>query len=343
MKVLLTLESSERVKAGVEVFTDHLKRALPDLEIIDYEKAARYVGPSANFAPLKEPLKSLAIAKYLKKSGIQPEIIFANNLHAWPLKKNKTPIVTIFHGTFASFAEEAMQKPSLNYLRTRFIYSFFERTSGKNANVCIANSAFTAQLMKKDYGLDARVIYNAIDTEMFKSLSKAKARLKLGWGNEKVVLFVGRPDYTKGFDVVEDVARMMPDIKFVSILFPRNESKLQNHKTLEALKHSELPMYYSAADVLLYPSRFEGFGFVPLEALACNLPVVASNTGVLTELDINGLTKINGFHPMVYAEAIRNILETEKPINSHNEIAENFSLLKFSRNYKQLVETITRK
>src|SRR5690606_16962457 len=46
----------------------------------------------------------------------------------------------------------------------------------------------------------------------------------------------------------------------------------------------DLPAIYSAARLLVYPSLYEGFGFPPLEAMACGTPVVASNTSSLPEI-----------------------------------------------------------
>jgi len=46
----------------------------------------------------------------------------------------------------------------------------------------------------------------------------------------------------------------------------------------------ELPALYSAAEVFVYPSLYEGFGLPPLEAMACGTPVVASNTASLPEV-----------------------------------------------------------
>ena len=46
----------------------------------------------------------------------------------------------------------------------------------------------------------------------------------------------------------------------------------------------ELPYWYSAADAFVYPSRYEGFGIPPLEAMACGTPVVASNASSLPEV-----------------------------------------------------------
>ena len=45
-----------------------------------------------------------------------------------------------------------------------------------------------------------------------------------------------------------------------------------------------LPLLYSACDLMVFPSLFEGFGFPVLEALACGTPVVCSNTSAMQEL-----------------------------------------------------------
>ena len=46
----------------------------------------------------------------------------------------------------------------------------------------------------------------------------------------------------------------------------------------------DLPMWYRAADVFVYPSLFEGFGLPPVEAMACGCPVISSTRGALDEV-----------------------------------------------------------
>lgn len=53
---------------------------------------------------------------------------------------------------------------------------------------------------------------------------------------------------------------------------------------LHSLPDEALAALYYHADLLVYPSRYEGFGFVPLQGLACGIPVIASHTGALPEI-----------------------------------------------------------
>ena len=53
---------------------------------------------------------------------------------------------------------------------------------------------------------------------------------------------------------------------------------------LGVVKDEDLPMLYNCADMFVYPSLYEGFGLPPLEAMACGIPVITSNTSSLPEV-----------------------------------------------------------
>ncbi len=63
------------------------------------------------------------------------------------------------------------------------------------------------------------------------------------------------------------------------------ELGLQKHVLFPGyIPRDELPLWYNAASLFVYPSLYEGFGLPPLEAMACGTPVVASNTSALPEV-----------------------------------------------------------
>jgi len=120
-----------------------------------------------------------------------------------------------------------------------------------------------------------------VDTETFKPIEKTKARKNLNLSlNKKIILFVGRIEYAKGSDMILNAAKMNPDILFILIgqLFDKKIRALKNIKILPPQKNRKtLSDYYNSADLLLFPSRTEGFPVVPREALSCGTPVIANN------------------------------------------------------------------
>ncbi len=76
----------------------------------------------------------------------------------------------------------------------------------------------------------------------------------------------------------------------------------------EQVSEEELVSLYNAADVLVMPSFYEGFGFPALEAMACGTPVVASNAAALPEVVGDAGLLIDPHRPESIAEAIARIL-----------------------------------
>ena len=69
------------------------------------------------------------------------------------------------------------------------------------------------------------------------------------------------------------------------ILETVKEMQLQNEVLFPGyVPDEDLPAMYNAAALFVFPSLFEGFGFPPLEAMACGTPVISSNTTSLPEI-----------------------------------------------------------
>lgn len=337
MKVLLTFAKSSSLKGGTEVFSGHLHKVFPDLNIMDFKDTGDTGFKSSLF---KEPLMAKSVCKHFLKTikGQKPEAIFTNGMFGWYLKDLGVPIINIQHGGYAAFADSALKRRTLNYWRIRYIYSHFEKLSAKRSSIVISNSKFTKNNIKKYYGIESEVIYNCIDTEVFKPLKKEKARSILNLPeNKKTAIFVGRPDYTKGFDILEKLAYLRKDILFICVLNPHVEARHGNIRIFSGIEQKKLNVFYSAADFLVYPSRFEGFGYVPLEALACNTPVIANKTGILTEISAEGIFTVNGNKPESY---IKQIDEIPEKIDSNHYIRKKFSFGHFSDEHKRILKSI---
>ncbi|OGW16041.1 MAG: hypothetical protein A3G93_01885 [Nitrospinae bacterium RIFCSPLOWO2_12_FULL_45_22] len=147
------------------------------------------------------------------------------------------------------------------------------------------------------------VIPCGVNPSIFRPIPKHKARAFLGLNEAKIVLFVGRIDPIKGLETLVkaiSILRSTPGLKLI-IIGGSDNSDSEDNQELQRIKalvrkldistkvsflpgqrQEVLTYYYSAADVLAIPSRYESFGMVALEAMACGTPIVASNVGGLS-------------------------------------------------------------
>lgn len=70
----------------------------------------------------------------------------------------------------------------------------------------------------------------------------------------------------------------------------------------------EVPLFYHAADLVVYPSIVEGFGLPPLEAMACGTPVVTSNCSVFPEIVGDAAALVDPYEPESIAGGIASVL-----------------------------------
>lgn len=78
----------------------------------------------------------------------------------------------------------------------------------------------------------------------------------------------------------------------------------------------EIPLWYNAADLFVYPSEYEGFGLPALEALACGTPVIASNRSSLPEVVGDAGVLVDPTDTRAMADAMQRVLEDER-LQSH--------------------------
>jgi len=74
------------------------------------------------------------------------------------------------------------------------------------------------------------------------------------------------------------------------------------------IPEEELPLWYAAATVFVFPSIYEGFGMPPLEAMACGTPVITSNTSSLPEVVGDAGIMVSPTDTTALAEAMQRIL-----------------------------------
>ncbi|MHB9032540.1 MAG: glycosyltransferase family 4 protein [Anaerolineae bacterium] len=75
------------------------------------------------------------------------------------------------------------------------------------------------------------------------------------------------------------------------------------------IPQAELPLWYNAAEIFIYPSIYEGFGLPPLEAMACGTPVITSNRSSLPEVMGDGGVMVDSTVSENLAAEMQNLLE----------------------------------
>ncbi len=83
-------------------------------------------------------------------------------------------------------------------------------------------------------------------------------------------------------------------------------------ETIPWVSADELPLLYSSAEVLLYPSFYEGFGLPILEAMACGVPVITSNVSSMPEAGGNGVLYVDPLNTNEIKEKLKNLMENKK-------------------------------
>jgi D-inositol-3-phosphate glycosyltransferase len=212
------------------------------------------------------------------------------------------------------------------------------RLAGERRVIRAADRIFAPTSTEADelitlYGADpnrVRVVPPGVDRKLFVPRPKAEARGSLRLGGARLVLFVGRLQPFKGPDLAirafaEAVRRDPESTGDVVMAVVGGPTGIAHGGEVERLMdvasdlgvgdrvlffppqpQERLADFYSAADVVLVPSRTESFGLVALEAQACGTPVIAADAGGLRHAVANGETGflVAGQDPGAYADRL---------------------------------------
>ncbi len=295
MRVAFDLSSTRGEKTGIGIYTDNLVRALRELPQRDEIKIVEL----ADHAPANQRTdrrilrEQFAIPRLIARAGVhlvhltgfaaprrapRPVVLTVHDLIGVLFSKNFPPAARFYWSRYLPF--------TLRYPRRLIAES--EHT--KKDVVCLANVPADR----------VRVIPNGRD-EMFQpiydrnALERARARLGLP---STFLLFVSTLEPRKGVDtLIEAFARIagaVPDELVIvgkrgwfweKLIAQVQRAGLERRvRFLDYVPQEQLPVVYNLARAFVFPSRYEGFGFPPLEAMACGTPVICSNASSLPEV-----------------------------------------------------------
>jgi glycosyltransferase involved in cell wall biosynthesis/peptidoglycan/xylan/chitin deacetylase (PgdA/CDA1 family) len=178
---------------------------------------------------------------------------------------------------------------------------------------------------------DVTLIYNGVDEKIFRNHDKKIARKRLNLPVDKpVLLFVASlgVKHKLAKNLIDKVRCNISnkDVLFLCIGKPFNDSDhLINLPYIEDEK--KLALYYSAADLFIYPSLADNCPLVVLESLSCGTPVVTFNTGGIPELVQHNVTG--------YLAEYKNITDLAFGVDCY--LKNPYLLKKTSRNARQSV------
>ena len=220
-------------------------------------------------------------------------------------KKYSKPLVLTQHNTFIEYGNFWDTVERLNDL-------VVGKAVLKEADKIIVVSNATMRYVLS-LGADPEkieLLYNGVDLDRFKPLTGVRddVRRKLGIAkNAVVVITVRRLVYKNGVDTLIDSAEIAikknPRLVFLVVGegpdFVEVKAKIEqlgigsNFRLTGFVSDEDLPLYYNAADFFVLPSKSgEGLPLVALEAMACGLPVVATNVGGISEIMTEDYGKI---------------------------------------------------
>lgn len=202
------------------------------------------------------------------------------------------------------------------------------------------------------------VLPNSIDPDHFQPGPKNQALLdRYGLQEKTILMTLGRLDAgerAKGFDEVMEVlgplAEEIPDLAYLIVGDGTDRARLEEKAQRLGLgdrvvfagfiPEEEKVDHYRLADVYVMPSKWEGFGIVYLEAMACGVPVIGSSIdGSLEAIpdETFGLT-VDPAKPEELKHAVRASLAKPRGVPEH---LDHFSYQNFSRRVHEILAALT--
>ncbi len=335
-----------KTKSGVEEYTENLlAHMLPINRDVKYKLFYSSFSSKRNSYPwlslpnvevhnFRIPNKLLFLAaNFLKRPHIDEmmggvDVFFSPHFFLTSLSPLCKHIITFHDLSYVRY-------PEFFSLRKRIWHSLEMRPryQSRYSDKIIAVSESTKSDLVNLYQLDPariEVIYSGISPNIKKpsedELEVFRNRMKLP---KKFILFLGKleprkniPSLIRAFNIIKREGRF-DDLHLVLIgskgwLYQDIFKEIDNSEfkdkiiTIDNIPDIDRSFYYSLAQVFVYPSFFEGFGFPPLEAIVCGTPVLVANNSSLPEIVKRGAVVIDPHNIKEIAFSIASILTNSR-------------------------------
>ena len=192
-----------------------------------------------------------------------------------------------------------------------------------------------------------------VDQNKFKKV--VNANKKVGWSKNLSILFVGRLVEVKGVLNIFKIAKNFPNIDFkiigsgpLSGEVEKKSKKQKNTEFIGKVENNKLPIYYSAADLLLVPSKLvkqtfeEGIPRVMIESLSCGTPVIITPSGGIPDVFNEKIGLMPKSDVKSLTSAIKSMTKNKAKLQKAKSNARPFALKHFSakKNAKIIEESL---
>lgn len=181
--------------------------------------------------------------------------------------------VALFHISYQAFLEKVVIEKEPWNIGLFGLKAMMQKQGTLNTINIAVSDILSQDLMSYGIHVD-RVIHNCVDVDFFKPLE---------YENRQGLVFAGAFSwYAKGFDVLEKIAELNSNHSVYCV----TNGAVFNSKLIfqENIPLNQMPDKYNQHKILLFPSRYESFGLVPIEALACGVPIIMNSVGVASDL-----------------------------------------------------------
>ncbi len=333
MRICIDIQPAVTQRAGIGRYVSELVGHLPkeddcnfDLFYFDFKGRAR--PPRAESCTLKRysKLPGMLVQQAWKRVGWprfdsiagDADLYHFPNFIIPPLSSGKKAVVSIHDISFILHPEFA-EKRNLDYLSRRI------KATVQRADAVITISEQSASDINKHLGVPREKL-SPIHLGVSQSFQPAQdedilsAKQALGL-DRPFILMVGtfepRKNIPYAVELFEKMSFFDGDLVIVGQKGWKNEaifdvitasSRSARIKTIQAVSDQHLVSLYSGAEFLLMTSLYEGFGFPPVEAMACHTPVLTSAGGSLAEICGDAAIVIEEYDPELWLEKAQAIL-----------------------------------
>ncbi len=261
----------------------------------------------------------------------EAQIVFCTGESYVPVQRAR--LVVTAHD--ASYFEPGAHLRDRSYWKQRLKWSLLYRKLGRRVDMIHTVSQFSADRLAHFFPQLAdriRAVHNGVTPHFFDPVPAAgKAYLEeAGLAQRPYVLVPGGLHFRKNAELILAASpillKQFPDLVIAVVnhsnpVYADQARALgERFRLLGFVSDEALHALYAAAQVVWFPSRYEGFGLPVVEAMACGAPVVASNSSSIPEIAGSAALLVDPVAPQAHVDAIHSLL-TDEPARARLSVA----------------------